>query len=429
MIKKHRNKLVQKTQVRKDKKGRLIIPAEIAELYGIKLEDHITTEKRPAGVYLRMPTRLSKLYIEPTNQCNLNCRTCIRHGWDEEMGMMSDEVFRRIIKGIASFTPRPIVFFGGFGEPLYHPKILDMVNSVKNLGAPVQIITNGTLLTKEFSKELLHAGLDLLWVSLDGANPKSYADIRLGSALPLIIENLEHFREAREAQYTVSDCGVFSTAKTRLGIVFVAMKRNIQDLPEVLKIAKRFSASEFFISNVMPYTKEMRSEILYGHTLQKDSLVHPALRIKVPRIDISETTIQPLYESLKQGQITEGHEERTDNQNGICPFIESGTGSIGWDGGFSPCLPLLHSHMGFLPERERFSKGWTVGNIIETNLVTLWNDPKHTNFRQRVMNFDFPPCKFCGGCELAHTNEEDCWSSGFPTCGGCLWAGGFIQCP
>ncbi len=50
-------------------------------------------------------------------------------------------------------------------------------------------------------------------------------------------------------------------------------------------------------------------------------------------------------------------------------------------------------------------------------------------FRDLVQRFDFSPCSDCGGCNLAETNEEDCFGNGFPVCGDCLWAKGVIQCP
>ena len=34
--------------------------------------------------------------------------------------------------------------------------------------------------------------LDVLWVSLDGATPEGFGDVRLGAELPLILENLRH---------------------------------------------------------------------------------------------------------------------------------------------------------------------------------------------------------------------------------------------
>ena len=146
------------------------------------------------GLRMRQPvTHLAKVYIEPTNCCNLECRTCIRNTWDEPMGKMSPKTFRRILKGLQSFSPVPSVFFGGFGEPLSHPDIINMITQTKALGASVEMITNGTLLTREMSRRLIESGLDMLWVSVDGATPESYADVRLGAALPDVHEEPPDF--------------------------------------------------------------------------------------------------------------------------------------------------------------------------------------------------------------------------------------------
>ena len=32
---------------------------------------------------------LRKVYVEPTNACNLACATCVRHAWDEPEGSMA----------------------------------------------------------------------------------------------------------------------------------------------------------------------------------------------------------------------------------------------------------------------------------------------------------------------------------------------------
>ena len=152
------------------------------------------------GAQQRQPgDRLAKVYVEPTNRCNLECRTCIRHGWDEPLGQMDEATFARITDGLRAFSPPPTVFFGGFGEPLAHPRIVEMVAKAKALGGPAELITNGTLLTQDVSRRLISAGLDLLWVSLDGATPESYTDVRLGAALPQVLANLAAFRDARAA--------------------------------------------------------------------------------------------------------------------------------------------------------------------------------------------------------------------------------------
>ncbi len=79
--------------------------------------------------------RLAKLYVEPTNRCNLDCRTCMRHGWEEALGFMEFSLFEKIMTELSAFPGAPDVFFGGFGEPLGHPRIVDMVARPRPSGA------------------------------------------------------------------------------------------------------------------------------------------------------------------------------------------------------------------------------------------------------------------------------------------------------
>jgi DNA-binding transcriptional ArsR family regulator len=94
-----------------------------------------------------------------------------------------------------------------------------------------------------------------------------------------------------------------------------------------------------------------------------------------------------------------------------------------------PCPPLLHNHTSYLRNRKRLSQRHLIGNIAERALLDLWNDSDYAAYRERVQGFAFPPCSFCGGCEMLEANQEDCLGNGFPACGGCLWAQGVIQCP
>ena len=270
-------------QVEED--GRMLLSPELVSRYGVRPGTRVYFHEGPDGLYIPRPTRLSKLYIEPTNQCNLDCRTCIRNIWDEPMGKMSDAVFARIIEGLRDFSPPPTIFFGGFGEPLSHPEIVNMVAQAKSLRTPVELITNATLLTPDLSRELIRAGLDMLWVSLDGATPESYADIRLGAALPQVLENMARFREIVYAE--THDAPPTTPGKiswwrpfphgTRLGVAFVVMKRNVADLPEVINTGKRFGAERFLVTNVLPYTREMIDEALYYHGLSNSGYRHLSL--------------------------------------------------------------------------------------------------------------------------------------------------------
>jgi MoaA/NifB/PqqE/SkfB family radical SAM enzyme len=123
----------------------------------------------------------------------LDCITCFRNGWDEPNGKMSEATFAAILESLKKLDPLPSVYFGGIGEPLYHSYTLEWVKQVKALGGKVELITNATLLTEKVTRRLIDSGLDLLWVSLDGASTETYADVRLGAEFPKVMENAERW--------------------------------------------------------------------------------------------------------------------------------------------------------------------------------------------------------------------------------------------
>ena len=102
---------------------------------------------------------------------------------------------------------------------------------------------------------------------------------------------------------------------------------------------------------------------------------------------------------------------------------------MGWNGDVSPCWPLLHTHGSFLHHKPHVSHRHITGNVRERGLLDLWHDPEYVAYRERVQSFAFPPCTFCGGCDVSDANLEDCIGNEAPVCGACLWAQGLIRCP
>ena len=406
-----------------DEDGRLVLPSELIEQYGLEPGARLRIDKENNSLRLHRPiTHLAKIYIEPTNFCNIECRTCMRNNWDTPIGRMTEETFARILEGIEQITPRPLIFFEGIGEPLSHSRLPEMIRRVKALGCTAEMITNGTLLTEKKSRDLIDAGLDALWVSLDGARPESYADVRLGAELPTVLENLTRFRRMRRPSHHPTP---------EIGIAFVAMKRNIADLPELLELGKRLGVARFHVSNLLPHTADTSDDILYEHTLRDIAyLPSPWLRwLKLPKMDFNEYTREPLLKAFSSGYNVSYAGNNFGQTNDVCNFIEDGAMVVGWDGDVSPCPPLLHTHIGYLRGYERTSYKHVIGNVREQDLPDLWLDPEYVAYRERIHQFAFAPCSRCGGCELSRDNITDCFDSPAPACGGCLWAQGVIQCP
>jgi MoaA/NifB/PqqE/SkfB family radical SAM enzyme len=312
------------------------------------------------------------------------------------------------------------VFFGGFGEPLAHPEILEMVKQAKQVARSVELITNGILLDERCSRSLIDLGLGKLWVSVDGATPENYADVRIGATLPLVLENITRFNILRDNSDT-----------PEIGISFVAMRRNIADLPLLLRQASRLGVSHFMVTNVFPYTAEMCQEMLYTRSVDGvDSSPSPWVpRIDMPRIDLNEHTQEALLQVLRNRHNVNLNGASLGQERGRCPFIERASVSIGWQGDVSPCLALMHPYQTYLNGQPRKVQRCVYGNINAKSLLDIWKSKEYLDFRKRVVAFDFSPCTTCGGCSWSEANQEDCFANPFPTCGGCLWAQGVIQCP
>jgi MoaA/NifB/PqqE/SkfB family radical SAM enzyme len=410
------------TRVRVDERGHLALPPELVARLGLVDGALVRVEERGNAVALgHSSTSLARVYLEPTTLCNLRCRTCIRNVWDEPPGTMSTETFNRVMDGVRGISPRPTVFMGGFGEPFAHPDLLAMLAGAKAAGCPVELITNGTMLDEATRRELVRIGLDRLWVSIDGATPGSYADVRLWDALPQVVDDLAALRDLRLAS---------RSAGPRLGIAFVAMKRNVADLPEVIRLGKRLGADRFSVSNVLAHTPEMRDQVLYAASIDAgDPDPSPwSPEISLPRMDIDARTLGQLVraEADRRGRTASN---RGDGRANACPFAERGSISVRWDGAISPCLPLLHTHRSYLDFRPRTNHAFAVGNVNDQGLLEAWQDPDYVALRERLLAFDVAPCTSCNSCDMADENLEDCFGSPVPTCGGCLWAQGFIQCP
>lgn len=148
-----------------------------------KLGDHYATQRQQLHKIVPLETPLS-LSIEPSTYCNLKCNFCIHSLSKEEIfksghvfGLMTLETFSLIVDQLKDF-PRPIksLSFIGTGEPLLNKDLAIMVENIKsnNLAENVIIVTNGTLLSHDLSKDLIEAGADTIKISVNGLSSEDY---------------------------------------------------------------------------------------------------------------------------------------------------------------------------------------------------------------------------------------------------------------
>ena len=96
-----------------------------------------------------MKKRFSKIYVEITNNCNLNCSFCLKDNLKKRE--MTPSEFEVVISKIKDYTNN--IYLHVKGEPLLHSKLDEILDICDKNGMSVRITTNGTLLNK--NKDIL----------------------------------------------------------------------------------------------------------------------------------------------------------------------------------------------------------------------------------------------------------------------------------
>lgn len=92
--------------------------------------------------------KYKKVYIEITNNCNLNCSFC--SPMKKEKRFMTLEEFDHILKEVSKVTK--VIYLHVKGEPLLHPQIIDFLKLTEKYNLNVNITTNGILFPKLVEK-------------------------------------------------------------------------------------------------------------------------------------------------------------------------------------------------------------------------------------------------------------------------------------
>lgn len=148
-----------------------------------------------------VPSKLPhRLWIEPTNNCNLKCIICPNSKEDPRVskGNMDFELYKGIIDEASKFAYDINLFHRG--ESLLYPKIYEMIEYASRKGLKTRLHTNATLLTGENSDRLLDSGLHYISFSFDGYEKETYEEIRKGASFERTYSNLIEFLRKKKGR-------------------------------------------------------------------------------------------------------------------------------------------------------------------------------------------------------------------------------------
>ena len=321
------------------------------------------------------------VFIEVTNNCNLLCETCPRTFTTyEEPKTLNWENFLKIVE---QFPDMERAVLHGIGEPLLNKDLPRMITYLKARGVFVLFNTNATLLTPDWSRQLIDSGLDELRCSIDGADPKTYAAIRGAPLLHKIVKNLTEFiRIQRE----------MGAASPRASIWMTGMKENIGELPALLRLAAKMGVPEVYVQR-MVYTADTQQAapgmMDAGHSLFDD------FNDEIERvIAVSETLAVQLGITFKASGATSPRKSleaarKPDPHPWKACMRPWTTAYITANGNALPCC--------IAPFATDNYDSLKLGNLFEQPFVEIWNDERYQQWRRDLLSdTPHPACAGCG---------------------------------
>lgn len=163
----------------------------------VKLKEHLP---------LNTPFRIT---IAPTHFCNFKCFYCTHSSSEDDMKKidfkkvnLTYDQFKKIAYQISEFPNKvKLIAFSGIGEPLINKELPKMIKLLRDLDVAekIEIFTNGLLLNKELSDQLIEAGVDRIKVSLQGLDEKGYRDVcKANIDFEDFMKNLKYFYNNRK---------------------------------------------------------------------------------------------------------------------------------------------------------------------------------------------------------------------------------------
>jgi len=188
------------------------------------------------------------IHFSVTGRCDQACEGCFYSARPDSNVEAKDAPFPLFEKVVAE-AGRARIFqmaLGG-GEPLLHPRILDMVRLAREHGIVANITTNGNLLDRDMAVALREAGLGQVQISLNGVTEEANRKTR------------------PNFQATMAAIEACRGAGLRWGLNFLVTRSNLAELEPMIELGRRLGAASVNILRPKPPTTE-------GDWLERESL-------------------------------------------------------------------------------------------------------------------------------------------------------------
>ncbi len=228
----------------------------------------------------RAVPKLGTIYFYLTEGCNLRCRHCWiepPHQSAKKHYLALDPTLFRDILGQARPLGLTSVKLTG-GEPLMHPRIGEVLEILRDEKLRYSVETNGVLCTPDLALDLVQSGLSHISVSLDGADAQTHEWVRG-------VEGC--FEAALQGVRNLVAAGI------RPQVIMTLMRRNVDQIEAVVRLAESLGASSVKFNIVQPTARGVKMHQA-GETLSIREIVNLGTRVEN---ELASATRLPLYYS------------------------------------------------------------------------------------------------------------------------------------
>jgi len=289
------------------------------------------------------------LRVEPASQCNLACSHCPTGTVNMQRGLMSDDVFSRVLEELKANKDsiKTVVLYHG-GEPLLNRNFHKMVSEIKAIDDSlfIKTVSNGMALTRQQAEEIINGGMDAIEFSLDGISAQESQLVREKSDTRRVVSNIKNL------------LGLKSTRGLVKPKIYIATTQFVRDPNQVVK------------GDAAPVPDWLKKDF---DGLGLDGF-KPTYALRWPHMG---KTIQ--YDSLK----TSGPD--LDECDNIINTI-----TVRADGAVVPCCYDLTSKL-------------VMGNIKDLPLVDIWNGRKYKDLRNSITTKKY--ISICSTCAVVRPKE------------------------
>ena len=179
------------------------------------------------------------IHFSVTGRCDQACDGCFYSARPGSTVTPTDapfELFERVVRQAAGACVFQMALGGG--EPLLHPRLLDMVRLARRNRIVPNLTTNGNLLTVETAVALKEAGLGQVQISLNGASEETNSATR------------PNFAAALRAVDACRQTGL------RFGFNVLLTRSNLADLTAIIRLGQQTGAATVNLLRPKPPTTE-----------------------------------------------------------------------------------------------------------------------------------------------------------------------------